>query len=131
VLGFPLGLAGGASFPIWKHATIASEPEWDIAPEPDKNPQATLPMIYIDTATKKGMSGAPVFVNEVGAWISQQPDGSRIKQVSGIGRRLVGVYASRIHAESEFEAQIGIVWKAETIDEILTRKHIGKSSFTT
>jgi hypothetical protein len=131
VLGFPLGLAGGASFPIWKHATIASEPEFDIAPEPEKDPQATLPMIYIDTATKKGMSGAPVFVNEVGSWMEQRPDGSRVIQVSGIGRRLVGVYASRIHAENEFEAQVGIVWKAETIEEIIAGRRVGRSSFAT
>jgi hypothetical protein len=129
VLGFPLGLAGGASLPIWKHATIASEPEFDLSPEPDKNPDAKLPMLYIDTATKKGMSGAPVFVNQVGSWIRQQPDGSRIHQLDGIGRSLVGVYASRIHASSDFEAQLGIVWKAETIEQVIAEGRVGKSSF--
>ncbi|MFN0061315.1 MAG: hypothetical protein ACKVPX_02180 [Myxococcaceae bacterium] len=129
VLGFPLGLSGGASLPIWKHATIASEPEFDLAPEPEKAPEAKLPMIYIDTATKQGMSGAPVFVNEVGSWIRQKEDGSRVHQLDGIGRKLVGVYASRIHADNEMEAQLGIVWKAETIEEIIAGGRVGRSSF--
>jgi hypothetical protein len=129
VLGFPLGITGGASLPIWKHATIASEPEFDLSPQPDEKPDDKLPMIYIDTATKQGMSGAPVFTNKVGNWIRLQEDGSRIHQMDGIGRSLVGVYASRIHAENQLEAQLGIVWKAETIEQIIRGERLGSSSF--
>jgi hypothetical protein len=52
VLGFPRGMSGGAEFPIWKRGSIASEPNFDID---------NLPKILIDTATREGMSGAPVY----------------------------------------------------------------------
>jgi hypothetical protein len=121
VIGFPLGLTGGASLPIWKRATIANEPEF---------PLDGMPKLYIDTATKRGMSGAPVFVNAFGM-VRELADDGTIQSEFGetTGRRLVGVYASRIHAGSDFEAQLGIVWKAETIEEIVAGGQVGKSSF--
>ena len=50
---------GGAMFPIWKRGSIASEPEIPIDGKP---------MFYIDTATRQGMSGAPVFAQTSGFW---------------------------------------------------------------
>jgi len=46
VLGYPLGISGGAKFPIWKRASIASEPDIDVD---------SLPKIVIDTATREGI----------------------------------------------------------------------------
>ena len=53
ILGFPLGLTKQGPLPVWKRGTIASEPE--IMPD-DKTPT-----ILVDTATREGMSGAPVY----------------------------------------------------------------------
>jgi len=120
VLGYPLGIAGVLEWPIWKRATIANEPEF---------PLDGLPKLYIDTATRKGMSGAPVFVDEMGAWLSEQPDGSRIMQLGGRGRKFVGIYAARDGHSTEFEAQLGIVWKAVAIDQIIAGRKHGASPF--
>ena len=83
VLGFPLGMSGGARFPIWKRGTIATEPDIDLE---------DLPKFYIDTATRKGMSGAPVYAQEVGTWL---PMGviDESKRILGKGRTFAGVYA--------------------------------------
>ena len=51
VLGYPKGISGGRGFPIWKRASIATEP--DIQHD-------GLPKLLVDTATREGMSGAPV-----------------------------------------------------------------------
>jgi Trypsin-like peptidase domain len=51
VLGYPKGISGGGLFPIWKKASIATEPAIQLD---------CLPKILVDTATRKGMSGAPV-----------------------------------------------------------------------
>lgn len=51
VIGFPMRMDGGSGFPIWKRASIASEPDIDLD---------GLPKLLIDTATRKGMSGSPV-----------------------------------------------------------------------
>ena len=120
ILGFPLGMSGGGNFPLWKRGTIASEPEIDID---------NLPKFFVDTATREGMSGSPVYAQEVGYWA---PEGVMDKKdwYIGKGRRFVGVYSGRIGAEDEFKAQLGIVWKASCIDAILEKKIRGKSSFS-
>lgn len=101
VIGYPRGMSGGAHFPIWKRATIATEPDIDLD---------DLPKFYIDTATREGMSGSPVYAQEVGYWL---PEGEtdQSKASFGKGRRFVGVYSGRLGAEDEFKAQLGIVWK--------------------
>ena len=64
VVGFPLGMYGGAKFPIWKRGSIASEPDIDVDGKP---------YFYIDTATREGMSGSPVYAHSPAVW---QPEGS-------------------------------------------------------
>ncbi len=105
VLGYPRGMSGGGHFPIWKRATIATEPDFDLD---------GLPRFYIDTATREGMSGAPVYAQEVGYWL---PEGEtdELKASIGKGRRFVGVYSGRLGAADEFKAQLGIVWKESAL----------------
>ena len=105
VIGYPRGMSGGAHFPIWKRATIATEPDFDLD---------GLPKFYIDTATREGMSGSPVYAQEVGYWL---PEGETdpTKASIGKGRRFVGVYSGRLGAEDEFKAQLGIVWKESAL----------------
>jgi Trypsin-like peptidase domain len=51
VIGFPFGQIPNAPAPIWKRGTIALDPTFD--PE-------SLPKMFIDTATREGMSGSVV-----------------------------------------------------------------------
>lgn len=119
VLGYPRGIRGGGRFPIWKRGSIASEPDVHID---------DLPKFYIDTATREGMSGAPVYAQESGFWA---PEGKKLPEggVFGKGNRFIGIYSGRA-GEDSFLAQLGIVWKEEAIIEIVTGKKIGTSSFT-
>lgn len=115
VLGYPRGISGGGEYPIWKRASIASEPEIDLD---------GLPKFLIDTATREGMSGAPVFAKNVGGFRAQ--DGSM--QMGQDGSRFVGVYSGRLGSD-EFKAQLGIVWKVSALDEIILGGVVGSSSF--
>lgn len=118
VLGYPRGLTGGGRFPLWKRATIASEPDIDIG---------SLPLLYIDTATREGMSGSPVYAQASGFWPVEGkpfPEGGFL----GVGFRFMGVYSGRLKGD-EFEAQIGKVWKEEAIIEIIRDGKKGKSSW--
>ena len=59
ILGFPLGQSLTASLPVWKRASIASEPDV-ILDNGD-------PCFLVDTATREGMSGSPVIAKSVGS----------------------------------------------------------------
>jgi len=109
VLGFPRAISGGGQFPIWKRASIATEPDIDVD---------NLPKFYIDTATREGMSGSPVYAQEVGTWL---PEGKTdvSERVFGKGRRFIGIYSGRV-GDDQFQAQLGIVWKETVIQEIIT-----------
>ncbi|MAR92738.1 MAG: hypothetical protein CML06_17930 [Pseudomonadales bacterium] len=116
VLGYPIGLSGGAKFPIWKRASIASEPDIDLN---------NLPMFYIDTATKSGMSGSPVYAQESGFWA---PEGKQIPDdaVFGTGHRFIGIYSGRV-GDNALEAQLGIVWKESAIIETIQARVLGRN----
>lgn len=107
VLGFPKGMSGGRGFPVWKRASIASEPNIDLD---------GLPKILIDTATREGMSGAPVIAVRRGLTL---PTGEFDDQaVIGEAANFLGVYSGRV-GDDPMGVQLGIVWKARVIDEIL------------
>lgn len=117
VLGYPLGLTGGAKFPIWKRASIASEPDIDL----DK-----LPKFLIDTATREGMSGSPVYAQVNGYYVPEETSGIE-NAVIGEGRRFAGIYSGRV-GDDNFKAQMGVVWKEKAIVEIIEGKTFGDSS---
>jgi hypothetical protein len=118
VLGYPLGITGGGKLPIWKRASIATEPDIDLE---------NLPKFLIDTATREGMSGSPVYAQENGFFIPEDKPGMD-NAIIGEGRRFVGIYSGRLGSDT-FQAQLGIVWKEMAIVEIITGKMHGKSSF--
>ena len=109
VLGYPKGIDGGGEFPVWKKASIATEPEIARA-----GPRHML----VDTATRQGMSGAPV-IKVLGAAI--RTPGAR-------SRRFLGGYSGRL-GPSEVEAQLGKVWDAPLIDAIIRHGVGGTSSY--
>jgi hypothetical protein len=107
VLGYPKNISV-EGIPIWKKASIASEPMVNVY----KN----KPSFLIDTATKDGMSGAPVYAIPSGPY--KASDGNIKITLNGGGRKFVGIYSGRL-GKNEFEAQLGIVWKKEVITEII------------
>lgn len=109
VIGYPLGIISGLPVPIWKRATIASEPLVD--PE-------GLPKVLVDTATRKGMSGSVAITQTFQVGPYPKKDGSNSNTLMAITREILGVYSGRIGA-SAIEAQLGIVWKTHVIDEII------------
>jgi Trypsin-like peptidase domain len=106
VLGFPLGIGNG--FPIWKRASVATEPELGGLDQP----------ILIDTATRSGMSGAPViWRGNIYSWKTGTESGS---SMGGTYSKFVGIYSARTAAKDTIEAQLGYVWRAAVIEEIIT-----------
>lgn len=109
VIGFPLGLRAGENWPIWKTGHVASDPDVDF--------QADRPAFLIDATTRPGMSGAPVILRLTGGYDTS--DGGHVIG-GGMTTKFLGVYAGRIHDDSE----IGRVWRPFVIQEILSRKLI-------
>jgi hypothetical protein len=104
VLGFPEGIA--TPTPLWKRATIASEPKLDIN---------NLPVVLVDTASRPGMSGAPVIVF---ARSSYPASGGSMIVSPGEHHRLLGVYSGRHTVRDGIDSQLGFVWRASLIDDI-------------
>lgn len=107
ILGYPKAITDWSGQPIWKRATVATDPDirWQ---QQDK--------FLVDCASREGMSGAPV--------VSYRSDGATTVgpttyRSNGPATVFHGVYVSRIEADSEFEAQIGTVWRAVVVDEIV------------
>ncbi len=108
ILGFPFSTSifdrGG--IPIWKRASLASEPEWVLSSE-----QYNL----VDTASRPGMSGAPVVRR---AFSGAELDNGQIS-LSG-GSRFFGVYAGRLTSSSKEDAQLGRVFERKLVEEIVS-----------
>lgn len=110
ILGFPYNFKGGGNFPIWKRASIATEPGIDYN---------LKPQFLVDTASREGMSGAPVIFRRDGihGLINGMPKDDTI---FGEIQNFIGVYSGRYTGDTEFDAQLGIVWKKSVIDEIIS-----------
>ncbi|MDC6170469.1 trypsin-like peptidase domain-containing protein [Paucibacter sp. XJ19-41] len=108
VIGYPLGLAAGESWPIWKTGHIASDPDLDYEPG--------RPAFLIDATTRSGMSGAPV-VLRLDSY--RRRNGTQVLG-GGMATKFMGVYAGRIHDASE----IGRVWRPFVLSELFRRKLI-------
>lgn len=108
IIGYPFGRIGGV-LPIWKRASVASEPSFDLN---------DMPYYFADTATKSGMSGSPVVLYEKRPIIIAESLHGKFSQYR---TKLVGVYSGRIGAntENKNDAQLGRVWKTKMIDEII------------
>jgi hypothetical protein len=106
VLGYPFGRQWGM-LPIWKKATIASEPEYEI--------DEGLPFFFVDSASRSGMSGSPVVLFE------KRPITMINEKEEKISRHItkfIGVYSGRIGVNDVGDVQLGRVWKADVIDEL-------------
>lgn len=107
VLGYPLGIMNSHGLPVWKRASVASEPG------------TSSPTYLVDTATRSGMSGSPVLFRYRGFYKNDpQSTAPADDDWFGEGDMFAGVYSGRLGASS-LEAQLGVVWKPHLIDEII------------
>jgi len=119
VLGFPKGITSNKIFPVWKRASVATEPAID---------HNGLPLFLVDTATRDGMSGAPVLLRTSGGY---QTESNNRNVVVGVSTKFIGVYSGRHNAADEFGAQLGRVWRRTVIDEIIARGVVGSYDLRT
>jgi hypothetical protein len=108
ILGFPFGRTG-LGMPVWKQASFASEPV--LAPEFDR-------FLIVDTASRPGMSGSPVIQRQHGQIELENDQYGRIEKGDG-ALRFVGIYSGRFHTNSPNDAQLGRVWPAALLVEIV------------
>lgn len=120
IVGYPEGLLGPNGTPIWKRASIATEPELDY----DERP-----LFLADSLTRPGLSGAPVFVRVTGLW---GQEGARVNLDGvtpaplGAWMNFVGIYAGREGcADDGF--QLARIWKRTVLDEIIENGVTGRS----
>lgn len=106
VLGYPFG-GGPPGFPVWKRGSIASEP--DLA-------RQGTDYLLVDTASRPGMSGAPVIIR---SWSHHFYDNGTFSTDDQAASKFIGVYSGRLATRENDEAQIGMVWPASFIDEII------------
>ena len=116
IIGFPFPDLTYLAMPIWKKASIATEPDIDL----DQTPK-----MLVDTATRSGLSGSPVIMQRIGihGMTSEKLTGT---ETIGRVRNFIGIYSGR-RGEDEEKAQLGIVWKARVIDEIVAGNKKGKA----
>lgn len=107
ILGYPFG-GGPPAYPIWKRGSIASEP--DLVP-------FTNDFLMVDTASRPGMSGAPVILR---SWTNHlMEDGTNRPLDATTRTKFIGVYSGRLVTKNALDAQIGMVWPGKFIDEII------------
>lgn len=142
ILGFPM-IDQPLKLPIWKRASLASEPEI---------PEAIQPYWLVDTASRSGMSGAPVIQRSYNYDLDIRDLTERLRNPGHRGKSsFVGVYSGRFklppdiedderdHSTSGRESSgapvrepedfhLGIVWPIQWIMR-LVRDHVGQDAY--
>jgi hypothetical protein len=106
ILGYPFAIELPA-YPVWKRGSIASEPGLVRCSEN---------YMLVDTASRPGMSGAPVIRR---SWTNHMVQPGVMAPVDTPLNKFIGVYSGRMRTEHPLEAQIGLVWDGSFIDEII------------
>lgn len=104
IIGFPFGKSSSRFVPIWVSGFLASE---------SSENHLDLPIQLVDSRSRPGQSGSPVFAYRDGVPVRNQNGGTTV--VGGAIGKFIGVYSGRINKESD----IGMVWKAEALDELI------------
>jgi hypothetical protein len=107
IVGYPLGIPTEGKLPIWKRGSIASEPALEVG---------KLPCFLVDTATREGMSGSPVYARAFGGSYSTKSGAVRL--IRGTVSEFIGVYSGR-YVGALGEAHLGIVWRPSLINEVI------------
>jgi hypothetical protein len=106
ILGYPFKIEPSA-YPVWKRGSIASEPQLA---------RLTTDYMLVDTASRPGMSGAPVIRR---SWSNHMVEPSVVALVDTPLNKFIGVYSGRVPTDHPHEAQIGLVWDGSLINEII------------
>ncbi len=104
IIGFPFGLRGGLSFPVWANGFIASEPAVD---------QFDLPVFMIDCRCRAGQAGSAVVAHSNGG--SMIMSGGEYKKFNGPVTRFLGIFGGRLSQHSD----LGIVWRLSAVREVV------------
>ena len=141
VIGFPHAISVGPGLPIWKSGYIASEPYYDVTIGGQRKDigglggGTRLPAFFIDSQTRPGTSGSPVFASYTGTWDSSAPYASldfgdpNFRERDGLfigstSLEFVGCYSARIGSNEE-GAALGLCWRQDVIEAICSSKSIG------
>lgn len=142
VIGFPRSLSVGFGLPLWKSGFIASEPHYDIAIGGQLSQVGGLqgginiPAFFLDTQTREGMSGAPVFAGYTGTWDLTDPYRDIEPEAKDFWARddialghtamqFIGCYSGRV-GKAEEGAALGLCWRADVIEYICSSKSAAK-----
>lgn len=108
--GYPQNIQDYYAQPVWKRATIASSVQsgWNREPK-----------FLVDSASKSGMSGSPVFYYSPNGEVRVNGGTYRFNQDVAI---LAGIYVGRMGVTKESDPQIGTVWHQSVIDQIIDGK---------
>ena len=101
VVGFPFGLSVGGSLAIWATGFMAS----------DQLPSELT--FLIDCRSRQGQSGSAVVAYRGGGMVTMANGNTIVSGQPTI--RFLGIYSGRINRESD----LGIVWKASVIAELV------------
>jgi hypothetical protein len=113
ILGYPQGLRPTGNLPIWKRGSIATEPMFAANRER---------CFWVDSATRKGMSGSPVVARVISKEDELKQRGPLSPDTPIIfrhGLSFVGVYSGRVGVSDALEAQLGKIWHATLVQEML------------
>lgn len=110
IVGFPFGKSSSGHVPIWVTGFIASELSENYN---------ELPIQLIDSRTRPGQSGSPVFAYRAGGALPTAKGTSTI--FNGPVAKFLGIYSGRINMESD----IGMVWKSSALADLVD--HINRS----
>jgi len=106
ILGYPFGYQA-PGYPVWKRGSIASEPQ--LAP-------LTHRYMLVDSASRPGMSGAPVIQR---SWGNHMLDNGGVAMGPGSATRFLGVYSGRLHTNDPNDPQLARVWPQSLLEEII------------
>jgi hypothetical protein len=108
VLGYPFGF-GVSGLPVWKRASIASEPELVST--------AQQHFFLVDTASRPGMSGSPVIRR---SWATHMIEDGSVNMGTGTATKFIGVYSGRLQTTDPLDAQLGLVWPTALVEQIVS-----------
>ena len=151
IIGFPRSISVGFGLPLWKSGYIASEPYYDVTIGGETSEigglqnGTELPAFFIDSQTREGMSGSPVFALYIGPWDMSNPynpiDMSEPGfwnrndvALSGRGMEFIGCYSGRVGTNEE-GAALGLCWREDVIKEVCSGKkraqhpHVGSGTY--
>ncbi len=143
VIGFPKALRVGPGLPLWKAGYVASEPHYDVClgerlggTDPPGG-VTRIPAFFLDSLTRPGMSGSPVFARYQGPWDLDDPY-RRVNPeetgfwerddivLSGHATQFVGCYSGRV-GRTENEAALGLCWRSDVIEAICQGGRLGRN----